>query len=128
VQSNANSFKPKKNNNKKQGRKGKDKPNNLGPSMYLTLVFLLDVNPDIIVSRVTHKFCRAGGFHLRKKQLQCMETVTLFIIYYLYTFNDTATLWAESTLLLEEVHQGMQDDLTLPEELEYANNPKINIC
>ena len=57
-----------------------------------------------------------------------METVTLFIIYYLYTFNDTATLWAESTLLLEEVHQGMQDDLTLLEEFEHANTPKINIC
>jgi hypothetical protein len=56
-----------------------------------------------------------------------VETVTPFIIFYLYTFNDTATLWAESTSLLEEVHQGMQDDLTLPEEFEHAKTPKINI-
>jgi hypothetical protein len=69
-----------------------------------------------------------GGFYLQKKQLQCVETVTLFIIYYLYTFNDTATLWVESASLLEEVHQGMQDDLMLPEEFEHANTPKINIC
>jgi hypothetical protein len=56
-----------------------------------------------------------------------METVTPFIIYYLYTFNDIATLRAELTSLLEEAHQGMQDDLMLPEEFEHANIPEINI-
>jgi hypothetical protein len=48
VGSNANTFKPKRNNNKKQGRKGKDEPNTLDPSMYTMLVFLLDINPNII--------------------------------------------------------------------------------
>ncbi len=55
-----------------------------------------------------------------------METVTPFTIYYLYTFNDIATLWAELTSLLEEAHQGMQDDLMLPEEFEHAKIPEIN--
>jgi hypothetical protein len=94
VGSNASEFKPKRNNNKKQGHKGKGKPNTLDPSMYPTLVFLSDVDPNIIISRVTHKFCCAGGFYFQKKQLQCVETITPFIIYYLYTFNDIATLWA----------------------------------
>jgi hypothetical protein len=56
-----------------------------------------------------------------------VETVTPFIIFYLYTFNDTAMLWAELTLLLEEAHQDMQDDLTLLEEFEHAKTPKIHI-
>ncbi len=127
VGSNANAFKPKRNNNNKQGRKGKDEPNTLDPSMYSTLVFLSDVDPNIIILHVTHEFCRAGGFYFWKKQRQCVETATPFIIYYLYTFNDIATLWEELTSLLEEVHQGMQDNLMLPEEFEHAKVPEINI-
>ncbi len=127
VGSNANAFKPKRNNDKKQGRKGKDKPNTLDPSEYPTLVFSSDIDPNIIILHVTHEFCRAGGFYFQKKQLQCVETITPFIIYYLYTFNDIANLWAELTSLLEEAHQGMQDDLTLPEEFKHAKIPEINI-
>jgi hypothetical protein len=99
-----NAFKPKKNNNKKKGQRGKDEPDTLDPSVYPTLVFLLDVDPEIISSRVTHEFCRAGGFYFCKKQLQCVETVTPFIIYYLYTFNDIATLRRELTDLLKKAH------------------------
>ncbi len=109
VGSHANAFKPKRNNNKKQGCKIKDKPNTLDPSVYPALVFSLDVNPNIIILHVTHEFCHEGGFYFQKKQLQCVETVTPFIIYHLYTFNDIATLWAELTSLLEEAYQGMQD-------------------
>jgi hypothetical protein len=57
-----------------------------------------------------------------------VETVTLFIIYYLYTYNDTATLQVELTSLLKEAHQGMQDDLALPEEFEHTKTPKTKIC
>jgi hypothetical protein len=49
-----NAFKPKKNNNKKKGQRGKDEPDTLDPSMYPTLVFLSDVDPETIVSQVTH--------------------------------------------------------------------------
>ncbi len=76
VGKNQNTFKPKQNINKKKGRRGKDKPELLNPSVYPTLVFSLDVDPEIIVSRMTHEFCRAGGFYFQKKQLQCVETVT----------------------------------------------------
>jgi hypothetical protein len=92
VGNNVNAFKPKKNNNKKKGCKGNDEPDTLDPSVYLTLIFLLDVNPDTIISRVTHEFCRAGGLYFHKKQLQFFETITPFILYYLYTLNDNATL------------------------------------
>jgi hypothetical protein len=97
-----NTFKPKKDNNKKKGQRGKDEPDTLDPSVYPTLVFSSDVDPETIVSRVTHEFCHAGGFYFRKKQLQCMETVPPFIIYYLYTFNDIATLRTELTDLLKK--------------------------
>jgi hypothetical protein len=127
VGSNANAFKPKKDTNKKQGCKGKIEPDSIDPSMYPTLVFSKVVNPNIIILQVTHEFSCAGGFYFWKKQLQCVETVTPFIIYYLYTFNDTATICGELTSLLEEARQGMQDDLTLSEEFEYAKTPEINI-
>ena len=45
-----NAFKPKKNNNKKKGQRGKDEPDTLDPSVYPTLVFLSDVDPETIVS------------------------------------------------------------------------------
>ncbi len=54
--------------------------------------------------------------------------ITPFIIYFLYTFNDIATLWGELTSLLEEALQGMKDDFMLPDEFEYAPLPDINIC
>ena len=50
------------------------------------------------------------------------------IIYFLYTFNDIATLRGELTSLLEEALQGMKYDLTLPDEFEYTPLPDINIC
>jgi hypothetical protein len=84
VANNVNAFKPKKNNNKKKGRKSKDKPDTLNPSVYSTLIFLSDVNPDTIVSRVTDEFCCAGGIFFCKKQLQCVETSP---IYYLLSLH-----------------------------------------
>ena len=124
---NAKAFQPKKNNDRRKGRRGKDEPDTLDPSVYPTMVFSSDVDPEIIISRVTHEFGRAGGFYFRKKQLQCEETMTPFIIYFLYTFNDIATLRGELTSLLEESLQGMKADLTLPDEFEYASLPDINI-
>jgi hypothetical protein len=105
---NANTFKPKKNNDNKKKRKGKDEPDTLDPSIYLMVIFLSDVDPDNIVSHVTQEFCCAGRFYFQKKQLQCVETVTPFIIYYLNTFNDNATLRTEWTSLLNKAHQGLE--------------------
>ena len=126
---NAKAFQPKKNNNRRKGRKGKDEPDTLDPSVYPMMVFSSDVEPEIIISRVAHKFGRAGRFNFLKKELQCEETMTPFIIYFLYTFNDIATLWGwgELTSLLEEALQGMKDDLTLPGEFDYSPLPDINI-
>jgi hypothetical protein len=101
----------------------------LNPSIlaYPTMVFSSDVDPKIIISRVTHEFGRAGGFYFWKKQLQCEETSTPFVLYFLYTFNDITTIRGELTSLLEEALQGMKDDFTLPDEFEYTSLPDINI-
>jgi hypothetical protein len=127
VGNNANAFEPKKNNNKMKGQKGKDEQDTLDPSVYPTLILSSDVNPDTIVSHVMHEFCHMGGFYFCKKQLQCVETVTLFIIYYLYTFNDSATLRAELISLLDKAHQGLESNFMLPKEFKYIEIPEINI-
>ena len=67
VGGNSNVFKPKKNNNKNKGRHGKDEPDLINPSVYPTLIFSTNVDPDTITSRVAHEFCRARGFYFRKK-------------------------------------------------------------
>ncbi len=128
VGKNQNAFKPKKNNNKKKGRRGKDEPELLDPSVYPTLVFSLDVDPETIVSRVTHEFCHAGGFYFRMKQLQCVETVTPFIIIYLYTFNNITTIRAELAELLKKAHADLESNFILPDEFQYLSIPEINIC
>ncbi len=107
---NMKAFQPKRNNNRKKGRKGKDEPDTLNPSIYPTMVFSSDVEPEVIISRVTHEFGCSGGSYFQKKQLQCEETVTPFIIYFLYTYNDIRTIRGEMTSLLEEAHQGMKED------------------
>jgi hypothetical protein len=91
------------------------------------LVFSSDVDPETNVSRVRHEFCRAGGFYFQKKQLQCVETLTPFIIYYLYAFNDIATLCTELTDLLKKAHQELESDFMLLEEFEHSKIPEINI-
>ena len=50
--------------------------------------------------------------------------MTPFIIYFLYTFNDIATLRGELTSLLEEALQGMKDDFML---LTSLNTPLSRI-
>ncbi len=122
VGGNSSIFKPKKKVNKKKDRHGKDKPDMIDPNVYPTLIFSSDVDPDTITSRVTHEFRQAGRFYFRKKQLQCTETCTPFIIYYLYTFNNLATIRSELTSLL------MQNDFIVPEEFEHHKLPEINIC
>jgi hypothetical protein len=54
--------------------------------------------------------------------------MTPFIIYFLCTFNDIATLRGKLTSLLEEALQGMKDDLMLPDKFDYSPLPDINIC
>ena len=120
---NGKAFQPKKNKDRRKGRKGKDEPETLNPSVYPTMVFSSDVEPEIIISRVAHEFGRAGGIYFRRKQLQCKETMTPFIIYFLHTFNDITTLRGELISLLEEALQGMKDDLTLPDEFDYSPLP-----
>jgi hypothetical protein len=124
---NTKAFQPKKNTDKRKGKKGKDEPSNLEPSVYPTMVFSSDVDPEIRISRVSHEFGRAGGFYFRKKQIQCEETMTPFIIYFLYTFNDIATIREELTSLLQEALKDMKDDYTLPDEFEFSPIPVINI-
>jgi hypothetical protein len=124
VGKNHNAFKPKKNNNKKKGRRGKDEPELLNPSVYPMLVFSSDVDPETIVSRMTHEFCHAGGFYFRKKQLQCMETVTPFIIFYLYTFNNIATLHAELMDLLKKDPRGTGKQFYAPRGVPVFDDPR----
>ena len=52
---NAKAFQPKKNNDRRKDRKGKDEPDTLDPSVYPTMVFSSDVEPEIIISRMAHE-------------------------------------------------------------------------
>jgi hypothetical protein len=56
-----------------------------------------------------------------------METVTPFIIFYLYTFNDIATLRAKLTDLLKKAHEELESNFMLLEEFQYSTIPEINI-
>ena len=47
--------------------------------------------------------------------------------FYLYTFNDNATLHAELTDLLKTAHKELENNFMLPEEFQYLSIPEINI-
>ena len=59
---NAKAFQPKKNNDRRKGRKGKDEPDTLNPSVYPTMVISSDVEPEIIISCMAHEFGMQGDF------------------------------------------------------------------
>jgi hypothetical protein len=124
---NVRAFQSKNKNDKKKGKKNKDNQKILEPSVYPMMVFSSDVKPEVIISGVSHKFGRAGGFYFRKKQIQCEETMTPFIIFFLYTFNDTATIRSKLASLLVEALQGIKDDFTLPDEFASSPVPDIDI-
>ncbi len=56
-----------------------------------------------------------------------METVTPFIIYYLYTFNDITTLCAELTDLLKRAYNDLESKFMIPEEFQHSTILEINI-
>ncbi len=56
-----------------------------------------------------------------------METVTPFIIFYLYTFNNITTIRAELAELLKKAHADLESDFILPDEFQYSPIPEINI-
>jgi hypothetical protein len=86
VGKNQNAFKLKKNNNKKKGRRGKDEPELLDPSVYPTLVFLSDVDPETIVSRVTHEFCHVDGFYFQRSSYSAWRQ-SLPSSFFIYTLS-----------------------------------------
>jgi hypothetical protein len=57
-----------------------------------------------------------------------METVTPFIIFYLYTFNNITTICAELAELLKKAHADLESNFILPDEFQYLPIPEINIC
>ena len=63
VRRNAKAFQPKKNDDRRKGRKGKDEPDTLNPRLYPSMVFSSDVDPEIIISHVAHK-CVTQGFFI----------------------------------------------------------------
>jgi hypothetical protein len=88
---NAKAFQPKRNTNKKKGRKGKDEPDTLDTSIYPTMVFLSDVEPAVIITQVTHEFGCLGGFIFErssssvKKWLPHLLSTFLYIQRYCYS-------------------------------------------
>ncbi len=56
-----------------------------------------------------------------------METVTPFIIFYLYTFNNITTIHAELAELLKKAHADLESNFILPDEFQYSPIPEINI-
>jgi hypothetical protein len=55
-----------------------------------------------------------------------VETVTSFIIFYLYTFNNIVTLRAKLMDLLKKAHEELESSFILPEEFQYLTIPEIN--
>jgi hypothetical protein len=80
-----NVFKPKR-NTKSKGWKGSKAPAQLDPQVYPTVILSTDVNPYKLSARITHEFGRAGGMFFQQRPIQCLETSTLYTIFYLYTF------------------------------------------
>ncbi len=47
--------------------------------------------------------------------------------FYLYTFNNIATLCTKLTDLLKKAHEELESNFMLPEEFQYSTIPEINI-
>ena len=69
-----------------------------------------------------------GEFFFCKKVLQCQETVTNWIIFYIYTFSNIAPICSKLTRIIKQAHSKMSEADSLPEEFENLLVPQMNIC
>ena len=79
-----------------------------------------DIDPEIILRRIRDEWRRQGGNRLETKELDCFETETTVVAYYMHNAGSDRTIIAEATtiLTLARNHAENKDD-----EFPYAKLP-----
>ena len=75
------------------------------PEVYFTMCFSSDIDPKIILRRIRDEWRRQGGNRLEMKELDCFETETAVVAYYMHNAGSDRAIIAEATKLLTVARQ-----------------------
>ena len=127
----ANAFnpKPKWDKNKRGGRRGKGnkKQEMLDPQIYPQVMMGSDTEPEMICKQVIHEVITYGVIWIRKKELQCINSSTYWLFFYLWNFGHIPTLRGEVVNMLEVAKGMMIEEGKLPLEEGEKETPAINL-
>ena len=117
-----NAFKPKKDRNGKKGQK-KEK----APYVWSNVIISSDVDPRLICDTICYEWGRLTQGVVRVKDLQCLDTVTAWHLFYVYIWNDYASIKEKFVEILGDIHRKMASTQLLTAEEKVQPVPEIAI-
>ena len=95
----------------------------LNDMIYFTLAIACDTEPREIISGISVEWMRAGGVGLYRKEIQAFNTMSPFVIFYLYNNTSVQTVMAEFRRMMEEAIKLLEEaDGTDPLEMQGVPN------
>ena len=90
------------------------------PEVYFTMCFLSDIDQEITLRRIRDEWRRQGGNRLEMKELNCFETETAVVAYYMHNAGSDRVIIAEATTILTLARKSAEKK---DNEFPYANLP-----
>ncbi len=87
---------------------GKGREEAKDPVVYFTMAIATDVNPQEVISRISHEWNRLGGTRLQVKELQSFDSETIAALFNILTVNDKNTLKSELHQILVKAQEWVQ--------------------
>jgi hypothetical protein len=102
-----------------------------GSLAYGVISIACDKDPELLVNQISYEWARFGN-HLKIKELQAVETITPFAIYYVYALTHKQTLVDEQKEILKAAQKLMHQedyfiDRDLPMRWGYSPLPLVSL-
>jgi hypothetical protein len=100
----------------------KDKGSN---NVYARFCLKSTVPVEDMVTRISFKFSRMGGYKIYKKQNQAMETETPMMLLFVSNGTDPKSITSDISQMLDMAFDHVDQEGMMPEEFEYKEIPKF---
>ena len=87
--------------------RGNSYPNDM---IYFTLAIACDAEPGDIISGISVEWMRAGGVGLYQKGIQAFNTLSPFVIFYLYNNTSVQTVMGEFRRMMEDATKLLEEE------------------
>ncbi len=96
--------------------------------IYFSFAIACNIEPAMLIGHVGVKWTRAGGSRLMLKALQCFDTMTPLIFYYLFNESQAATILEEFQKISTNTQLLCIDDMDTSVEATMGALPSMAFC